>query len=347
MQVSAREISDLLKGVIEGNPDVLVNKPSKIEEGEPGSICFLANPKYEHFAYETKASVILVNHTFVASKPIAATLIRVENVYACVAQLLEKFGSASTVESGISPQAVVHPTVQKGKELSVGHFSVVESGTVIGDQCSIFSQVYIGENVKLGNRVTIYPGVKIYKDCEIGDNCIIHSNTVIGSDGFGFVPNQETGQFEKMQQIGNVVIEENVEIGANTVIDRATMGSTVISAGVKLDNLIQIAHNVVVGKNTVIAAQAGIAGSSKIGEGCMLGGQTGIAGHIEIANRTKIQAQSGINKTIVKEGNAFYGSPALPYNDYVRSYVIFRSLPNYAKKIDKIEDVLKENGLLG
>lgn len=335
MQITAKELSLLLNGEVEGDPNVVVSKPSKIEEATPDSICFYANPKYEHYIYTTDAAIILVSKDFEPTQAVKATLIRVEDVYKSVSFLLENFAQKNNQEATISTQASIHPTAKIGKEVSIGPFVVIEEGVEIGDHCNLHSQVFIGKKSKIGNQVVIEPGVKIYHECEVGDNCILHANVVIGSDGFGFAP-QEDGTFKKIAQIGNVILEDNVEIGANTTIDRATMGSTIIRKGVKLDNLIMIAHNVEVGKNTVIAAQTGIAGSTKIGENCMIGGQVGIAGHIKIGNGVKVQAGSGINKNI-KAGTSIYGYPALPYFDYLRSYAIFKKLPDLAKEVELLK----------
>lgn len=336
MQVSAGEISHILKGKLEGNPDIMVQGPSKIEEGTIGTISFLANPKYESFAYTTNASVLLVSHDFKPSQPITATLIRVDNVYESIALLLDRFSNQEEKKSGISKHASVHPTVKIGADSSIGKYTVVEEGVIIGAGATIYPQVFLGKNVRIGNNVTLHPGVKIYHDCEIGDNCILHANVVIGSDGFGFIPQKEGG-FQKVPQIGNVIIEQDVEIGANTVIDRATMGSTLIKAGVKLDNLIQIAHNVEIGENTAIAAQAGVAGSTKIGKGCLIGGQAGFVGHIKVADGVRVQAQSGVATKIDTPNTAVYGSPALSYRDYLKSYAIFRQLPELSQKIKDLE----------
>lgn len=346
MKITAQAISQILNGEIEGNPEVIITHPAKIEEGTNGSICFLANPKYENYAYTTKASVLLVSKDFEAQKPIAATLIRVNDVRQSVAILLHQFSqyqkqtpksadSNSKIASGIDKNATI------GKNTTIGLFTIVRAGATIGSNCTLHEQVFIGDNVKIGNNVELFTGVKIMHNCVIGDNCVIHPNTVIGSDGFGYAP-QEDGSFKKVPQIGNVVIGDNVEIGSNTVIDRATMGSTVIKDGVKLDNLIQIAHNVEIDENTAIAAQAGIAGSAKIGKNCMIGGQVGIAGHLSIADRTKIQAQSGIAGSIKKANTAVYGSPAFSYNDYVRSHIIFRNLPRMEKRLRTLERMVRE-----
>jgi len=341
MQISATELSQLLQGTVEGNPDVTVTGPSKIEEGTPGTISFLANPKYESYAYQTQASILLVSKNFQPSHPISATLIRVENVYAAVAFLLEKFDQGHQPSSGIATQAAIHDDVNLGENTSIGIYSVIESGVSIGSDTIVYPQVYIGKNVKIGKNVVLYPGVKIYHGCEIGDNCILHANVIIGSDGFGFLPDTD-GKFKKIPQIGNVILENNVEIGANTVIDRATMGSTVLKAGVKLDNLIQIAHNVEVGENTAIAAQAGIAGSTKIGKNCLIGGQAGFVGHIKIADGSKVQAQSGVAASIKEPGKAVYGSPALPYGDYLKAYAVFKQLPAINRQIRALEREIAE-----
>jgi len=341
MEISAGELCQLLNGTIEGDSSVMVNQPSKIEEGGIGTITFLANPKYEAFAYTTTASVLLVNQEFKPTKPISATLIRVEDVYASIALLLEKFGEASKVNHlGISKDASIHSSAKMGSEVSIGNFSVVSEGVDIGNNTIIHSQVFLGEKVKVGENVTIYPGVKIYHSCEIGDNCIIHSNAVIGADGFGFAP--QNGVYKKIPQIGNVVLESDVEIGASTTIDRATLGSTMIRQGVKIDNLVQVGHNVEIGKNTAIAAQVGIAGSAKIGKNCMVAGQVGFVGHIKVADGTKIQAQSGVATNIKKEGTAIGGTPAYSYLDYIKSLMVFKKLPGLYKKIHVLEKKLQQ-----
>lgn len=336
MKISAKELAQLLNGSIEGNPDVMVSQPGKIEEATEDSICFYANPKYEHYVYTTQAAIILVSNDFKPSQPVNATLIRVEDVYKSVSFLLEKFSQKTNQGTGISPQAVVHESATIGENVSIGPFVVIEEGVVIGDNCSLQAQVFVGKNAKLGNDVTIYSGVKIHYDCVIGNNCILHSNVVIGGDGFGFAP-QEDGTYKKIAQIGNVLLEDDIEIGANSTIDRGTMGSTVIRQGVKLDNLIMVAHNVEIKKNTVIAAQSGIAGSTKIGEGCMVGGQVGFVGHIEVADKVKVQAGTGVSRSVKEEGSTIYGYPHLPYFDYIRSYNIFRKLPQIVKDIDKLK----------
>lgn len=341
MQISARDLSLLLNGTLEGDPDVLVSGPSKIEEGIPGTLTFIANPKYEPYVYTTKASILLASKDFKPSQAISITIIRVDDVYGSIAMLLDKFGAEIPQQSGTSSDAKIDSTTKIGEGTSVGHFTVIEKNVSIGKNCVIYPQVYIGENVKIGDNVTLHSGVKIYHACQLGSNIILHSNVVIGADGFGFAP-QPDGTYKKVAQIGNVLIEDNVEIGSNTTIDRATMGSTYIRKGVKLDNLIMIAHNVEIGENTVIAAQTGIAGSTKIGKNCMIGGQVGITGHIQIADFTKIQAQSGISKTIKETHTAWYGSPAFKYSDFLKSQIVFKKLPDLEKKLDELEKRLSK-----
>ena len=336
MQISAKDLSLALNGTVEGNPEVIVSRPSKIEEATEDSICFFANPKYEHYVYTTKASVILVSKDFVPSQPISATLIRVEDVYKSVSFLLEKFAQKEDKQGEISPQAAIHPSAKIGNNVNIGPFVVIEKGAEIGENTSLQAQVFVGENAKIGNNCILFSGVKIYHDCEVGSNCILHANVVIGGDGFGFAP-QADGSFKKVAQIGNVMIENDVEVGANSTIDRATMGSTIIRQGVKLDNLIMIAHNVEIGKNTVIAAQTGVAGSTKIGENCMIGGQVGFVGHIEVANGTKVQAQSGVARSVKKENISLYGSPAINYANYLRSYAVFKNLPALSKEVNLLK----------
>jgi UDP-3-O-[3-hydroxymyristoyl] glucosamine N-acyltransferase len=337
MRISAKILSELLNGVLIGNPNVEVYKPARIEEGVAGSISFLANPKYNEFAYTTDASILLVNKAFVAEKPVKATLIKVDDVRNSLNVLLEKFGDAVKSDStGIDSQAVVDKSAEIGENIKIAAQSFISAGASIGDNTIIHPQVFVGENVKIGKNCILYPGVKIYRDCIIGDGCILQANVVVGSDGFGFVP-QEDGAYKKIPHLGNVVIGNDVEIGAGTTIDRAVMGSTMIGNGVKLDNLIMIAHNVCIGDHTVIAAQAGVAGSTKIGAYCMIGGQAGFVGHIEVADYTKVQAQSGVTKSQKKSGGALYGSPALEYQNYVKSYAVFKQLPELFKRLNEIE----------
>ena len=326
MELTAQTISDHLGGEIVGDSQIKVNSVARIEQGKPGNLCFLANPKYEQYLYTTKASIVLINKSFEPTAPVSSTLIKVDDAYQAIASLLDLFNTLKAQQkSGRSFSAKIAWSAKIGKKVYVGAHSYVGKKSVVGEGSQIYPQVYIGEFVTIGKNCILYPGVKIYAGCKIGDNCILHSNVVIGSDGFGFAPTLD-GSYKKIPQTGNVVIEDNVEIGANTVIDRATMGSTVIEKGVKLDNLIQIAHNVVVGSNTVMAAQCGIAGSTKIGKNCMFGGQVGIAGHLTIADNTKIGAQAGIMSNIKEEGKTLLGSPALDAKEFMKAYSIFRKL---------------------
>ena len=336
MEFTAATIAGFLKGEIEGNPDIKVNTIAKIEEGIEGALSFLANPKYEHYIYETKSSVVLVNRTFVPSASIGATLIRVENSYEAFASLLRLVDQSRPRKKGIHPAAIIETSAKVGSDVFIGPYTYIGENCIIGDGCSIYPHVYIGDNTRLGNNCTLNPGVKIYHDCLLGEGCIIHAGSVIGSDGFGFAP-QSDNEFMKIPQLGNVVLEDHVEIGANVTIDRATMGSTIIRKGVKLDNLIQIGHNVEVGENTVMAAQTGISGSTKIGKNCMFGGQVGLAGHLKIADGTKIGAQGGILGDVKEENTVILGSPAIELKQYLRSTVVFKKLPEMKVKIDSLE----------
>jgi len=342
MEFNAAAIAGFLKGEIIGDPETKVNTVAKIEEGHPGALSFLANPKYEHFLYTTKSSIVLVNKSLVPSASVSATLIKVENAYEAFASLLQLVDQARPRKQGVHPTAVIEPSATIGRDVYIGPYAYIGENCHIGDDCSIYPHVFIGDNSKAGNKCTLYPGVKIYHDCILGNNCVIHAGSVIGSDGFGFAPQSET-EFMKIPQIGNVVIEDNVEIGANVAIDRATMGSTLIRKGVKLDNLIQIGHNVEIGENTVMAGQTGVAGSAKIGRNCMFGGQVGISGHLKIADGTKIGAQSGIPGDIKKENTILLGYPAIDYKNFYRSSVVFRQLPELKRKIEELE---KEIGQL-
>ncbi len=343
MQLSARELAALVNGVVEGDPEIQVSRPSRIEEGGEGTITFLGNPKYEEYAYTTTASIILVQMDFQPKKHIGATLIRVADVYSAIGVLLNSIEAAKTKASGISAQAILSDTAQLGEGVSVGAFTVVEAGASIGEGSYLSAQVYIGKNAKIGRNTFLYPGVRVLEECVVGDNCIIHANAVIGSDGFGFAP-QADGTYRKIAQVGNVLIEDNVEIGANTTIDRATMGSTIIRRGVKLDNLIQVAHNVEIGENTVIAAQTGIAGSTKIGKSCRIGGQVGIGGHLVIADGTQMQGQSGVIGSIKQTGTAISGYPAIRHPDYMRAYVVFKKLPDLLRRLEQLEK-MNPNGM--
>ena len=335
MEFTAKQIADFLQGEVEGNPDVKVNNFAKIEEGKPKTLTFLSNPKYTHYIYETQADIVLVNADFIAEKEVKATLVRVDNAYEALAKLLELVDKSKPAKVGIEPMSYVADNAKIGEEVYIAGFAYISDNAAVGDYSKIYPHVFIGDNVEIGNNVTLYSGVKIYADCKIGDNSIIHSGAVIGSDGFGFAP-QADGSYHKIPQMGNVVIKSNVEIGANTVIDRAVMDSTVIHEGVKLDNLVQIAHNVEVGKHTVIAAQSGIAGSTKVGERCVFGGQIGLAGHLKIGNDVKIGAQSGIGKN-QKDGSEVIGSPAIAIKDWYKSSFIFGKLPEMYRDIGQLK----------
>jgi UDP-3-O-[3-hydroxymyristoyl] glucosamine N-acyltransferase len=341
MQFTAQQISLLLNGTVEGDAEVSVNQLAKIEEATPGTLSFLANPKYEQYLYTTNASVVIVNNDLVLSEPVKATLVRVENAYSAFTILLEQYNTIKLNKKGIEQPCFIHPSAQIGKDAYIGAFAYIGPNVKIGDNCKIFPNTYIADNVVIGNDVTFYAGVKVYFDCLIGNRVIIHSGTVIGGDGFGFAPNAN-GSYTKVSQIGNVILEDDVEVGANTTIDRATLGSTIIRKGVKLDNLIQIAHNVEIGINTVVAAQTGISGSSKIGENSIIGGQVGIVGHITLAKGTQIQAKSGISRSIEVEGKKWAGAPATAYTDHMRSQVVLARLPELEKKLLQLEKLVAE-----
>ncbi len=347
MEFTAKQIAELLNGKVEGNSEVKVNKLSKIEEGEPGSISFLANPKYTQYIYTTKASVVIVNKDFIPSSPVAATLVKVDSAENAFAKLLEQYNQIKLNKTGISKQSFISDSSRAlgiGSNVYVGEFAVISENVKIGNNVKIYPQVYIGDNVVIGDNTILFAGVKIYSDNVIEKNCIIHSGTVIGSDGFGFriTPNpspqgegNESGK--KIPQIGNVIIEDDVEIGANCAIDRATLGSTILRKGVKLDNLVHIAHNVEIGANTFIAANCVVAGSTKIGSNCMLSGQVGVVGHLTVADNTILAAQSGVSKSITKKGGAYLGSPAFEINKYRKAYVHFRNLDSIVDRIEKLE----------
>ncbi len=341
MKFSAKQIAEVLNGKIEGNHDITVDKLSKIEEGEEGSLSFLANPKYNQFIYGTKASIVIVNSDFVPEKEITATLIKVDDAYSAFAKLLEMYNEIKLNKSGVSKQAFISESAKTGKDIYLGEFAFIGENVEIGDNVKIYPQVFIGDNVIIGDNTTVFASVKIYSDCVIGKDCTIHAGVVIGADGFGFAP-QNGKNYKKVAQIGNVIIEDLVEIGANTTIDRATLGSTIIRKGVKLDNLIQVAHNVEIGENTVIAALTGISGSSKIGKNCMIGGQVGITGHIEIADEVKIGAQSGISSSVRKKGAIILGSPAFDISKSRKSIIHYRNFDNIVKRLEDLEDKLKE-----
>ncbi len=335
MKFTAKQISEILNGEVFGNPQEEVSKLSKIEEGEKGSLTFLSNPKYNSWLYVTDASVVIVDQKFTPEKEVSSTMIKVEDPYMAFTKLLEYYNNIQLDRSGIEDPVFIHDSVSFGTDLYLGAFSYLSENVSIGNCVKIYPNVFIGDNVIIGDDTTIFAGAKIYSDTKIGNSCTIHSGSIIGSDGFGFAPDKKGG-YSKIPQIGNVIIEDNVDIGSGTTIDRATLGSTIIRSGVKLDNQIHVAHNVEIGKNTVIAAQTGIAGSAKIGSECMIGGQVGIVGHISIGNNVRIQAQSGIGKS-VGDNEIVQGSPAMPYNDFNKSYVHFRNLPKLSSRLDEIE----------
>lgn len=341
MKFTAQQIAGILEGDIVGNPDVEVSKLSKIEEGTKGSLTFLANPKYQSYIYSTKASITIVNKTFVPENHLETTLIKVEDAYKSFSKLLEYYNMVKLNKQGIENPSFISDSATYGSQIYVGAFTYIGENVKIGNNVKIFPNCYIGDNVVIGNDTVVFAGVKIYSETSIGNNCVINSGVIIGADGFGFVPN-EKGEYNKVPQTGNVIIEDFVDIGAATTIDRATLGSTIIRRGVKLDNQIQIAHNVEIGKNTVIAAQTGIAGSTKIGENCQIGGQVGFAGHITIGNNVKIQAQSGIGRNI-KDNETLQGSPAFSYGDWNKSYVYFKNLPKIVKNITDLEKKVDGN----
>ena len=341
MKFTATQIAGILEGDIVGNPDVEVSRLSKIEEGTEGSLTFLANPKYKPYIYSTQASITIVNKTFEAENKLTTTLIKVEDAYKSFSKLLEYYNQIKINKFGIEQPSFIAESSRYGQNVYIGAFSYIGAHVTISDNVKIFPGSYIGDNVKIGENTVIFAGVKIYSDCIIGNNCVINSCTVIGADGFGFAPN-ENGEYSKVPQTGNVIIEDFVDIGAATSIDRATLGSTIIRKGVKLDNQIQIAHNVEIGKNTVIAAQTGVAGSTKIGENCQIGGQVGIVGHLTIGNNVKIQAQSGITRN-VKDNEVLQGSPAFGYGDFNKSYVYFKNFPKIVKDLNEIEKKVNGN----
>lgn len=341
MQITAQELAAFLDGEVVGNPQKIVSKLSKIEEAESDSLCFIANPKYEHFAEGSHAGIIVVNQSFNAINNNGTTFIKVKDAYASFAALLAKFSGKQEELIGIESLSFLSENVTYGSSFYLGAFSYVGKNTVIGNNVKIYPNSYIGENCVIGDNVTIFPGVNVYRDCKIGKGTIIHSGAVIGSDGFGFAPKAD-GSFEKVPQTGNVVIGDFVEIGSNTVIDRATLGSTIIKDGVKLDNLVQIAHNVEVGENTVIASQTGVSGSTKLGRNVMVGGQVGFVGHIRIADFVKINAQSGVSKTIEEAGKAVSGSPAEPFRQHYKNQAMIRMLPEILERLKYLENKLKD-----
>ncbi len=341
MKFTAEQIAGILEGEVVGDPKAEVSRLSKIEEGTPGSLTFLSNPKYANFIYTTQASVTIVNNSFTPEGNISSTLIKVQDAYLAFSRLLAYYNEVKLNKSGIEQPSVLSENATYGDNLYLGSFSYVGANVTLGENVRIYPNCFIGDNAKIGSNVTIFAGAKIYSDSIIGDNCTIHSGAIIGSDGFGFAPNPDR-TFSKIPQIGNVVIEDNVDIGSCTTIDRATMGSTIIRRGVKLDNQIQIAHNVEIGENTVIAAQTGVAGSTKIGKNCLIGGQVGIAGHLVIGNNVRIQAQSGVGKNI-KDAEVVQGSPSFGFSDFSKSYVHFKNLPKMANEIDDLKKTLNKS----
>ncbi len=337
MEFTAQQIAELINGHVEGDESQIIRDVSKIEEGCPETLTFLSNPKYEHFIYNTNASVVIVNKNFVPEKPVSATLIKVDDAYQALARLLQLYEDSLPQKTGIEQPSFIHESAKIGDFAYIGAFAYIGENATIGNNVKIWPGSFIGDNVEIKDNTIIYSGAKIYKQCKIGVGCIIHSGAVIGSDGFGFAPRSE-GNFQKIPQIGNVILEDYIEIGANSTIDRATMGSTLIKSGTKIDNLVQIAHNVEIGENTVIAAQTGVAGSTKIGSNCMLGGQVGVAGHLKIADNTKFAAQSGVGKSIKEAGITQMGSPAFDAMQYNKSYVLFRKLPDLFKQIKDLEN---------
>jgi UDP-3-O-[3-hydroxymyristoyl] glucosamine N-acyltransferase len=344
MQITVRDLSVLLNGEVVGNPDAILSTVAKIEEGKPEALSFLANPKYESYIYTTGSTAVLVNKTFEPSQQLTTTLIKVDDAYSAFTFLLEQFAAAATHKSGIESGSFISEKSTIGTNAYVASTAYIADGASIGNNTKIYPQVFIGDNAKVGNNCILFAGVKIYNDCVIGDNCIIHAGTVIGSDGFGFAP-QADKSYKKIPQTGNVIVENDVEFGANCSIDRATMGSTIIRKGVKLDNLVQIAHNVEIGEHTVIASQTGVAGSTKIGKYCIIAGQVGIVGHINIADGTVIGGQSGINSTIKVENQKWFGSPAFDYGDSLKSTVIYRKLPDMMKRLQELEKKMAELGI--
>ncbi|MBF6640810.1 UDP-3-O-(3-hydroxymyristoyl)glucosamine N-acyltransferase [Flavobacterium sp. J49] len=335
MKFTAAQIAGLLDGEVVGNPDAEVFKLSKIEEGTKGSLTFLANPKYLNYIYSTEATITIVNSTFEPESEIKTTLIKVEDAYQSFSKLLEYYNQVKLMKSGIEQPSVISENVTYGENLYLGSFSYIGRNTVIGNNVKIYPNTFVGDNVIIGDNTILFAGVRVYSETVIGTNCTIHSGAIIGSDGFGFAPTED-GSYSKIPQIGNAILEDFVDIGACTTIDRATLGSTIIRKGVKLDNHIQIAHNVEIGENTVIAAQTGVAGSTKIGSNCMIGGQVGIAGHLTIGNNVRVQAQSGIGKNIT-DGETIQGSPAFNYGDYSKSYVHFRNLPKIVADLEELK----------
>ncbi len=339
MEFTAKQIADFIGGKVEGDDNASVNTFAKIEEGKKGAISFLSNPKYTHYIYSTESSIVLVNEDMVFDQPVNTTLIRVANAYECVAKLLQMYEAAKPKKKGIDSKASIAQSATIGKDVYVGAFACIGENAVVGDNTIIYPHAVVGDGVKIGDNCIIYPNVTIYEGCQIGNRVTVHAGSVIGADGFGFAPNAEG--YDKIPQIGIVTIEDDVEIGANTCIDRSTMGSTIIRKGVKLDNLIQVAHNVEIGENTVMSAQVGIAGSTKIGSWCMFGGQVGLAGHITVGDKTFLGAQSGVPGNI-KGNQTLIGTPPMEPKAYFRSQAVFRRLPEMYKQLDEIQKEIEK-----
>lgn len=341
MQISAQEIAKLINGTLEGDASVTISKAGKIENAGPGDITFLANPKYQNFIYETKASLVIVSKDLVLEKPVGCTIVRHPMPYYGFCVVLDTYFNPHIKRSGIHPTAIIAGTARIGKDVYIGAHVVVEEGAEIGDESQIYPNGYIGRNAKVGRNTLFYPGVNLYSECIVGNNCIIHAGTAIGSDGFGFAQTPD-GTYAKIPQIGNVIVEDNVETGANCCLDRATMGSTIVRKGVKLDNMVQIAHNAEVGENTVIAGLSGVAGSTKVGKGCVIGAQVGIVGHITIADGTQLGGQTGVAKAITEPNQQFIGSPAMPLKEAFKSQVLLRNLPALEMRVRELEQLVKE-----
>ena len=339
MEFSAKQIAEFIQGTIVGDENATVHTFAKIEEGMPGAISFLSNPKYTHYIYDTQSSIVLVNRDFEPEKEIKATLIKVDNAYESLAKLLNLYEMSKPKKTGIDPLAYIAPTAKIGENVYIAPFACVGDNAEIGDNTSLHPHATVGSGAKIGNNCILYPHATVYHDCRVGNNCTLHAGSVVGADGFGFAPSPEG--YEKIPQIGITILEDNVEIGANTCIDRATMGATVIRKGVKLDNLIQIAHNVEVGSHTVMASQVGVAGSTKIGEWCMFGGQVGVAGHITVGNRVNMGAQSGVNGS-VKDGKQLIGTPPIEFKDYFKSSAVFKKLPDMYLELASLKKELEE-----
>jgi len=340
MEFTAAMVAQLLKGTVEGNPETKLNTIAKIEEGFEGALSFLSNPKYEPYIYTTGSSAVLVRNDFKPSKVIKATLIRVADPYQSIAVLLSTFDQEQPVKKGIHPTAVIEEGATIGSDVYIGAYAYISENASVGEGCSIYPHVFIGDGARIGKSCILFPGVRIYKRCVVGNNCILHAGVVIGADGFGFAPVVDNN-YMKIPQIGNVVLEDDVEIGANSCVDRATMGSTYIRSGVKLDNLVQIGHNAEIGQNTVIAALSGVAGSAKVGKNCMIGGQVGIVGHISVADGCKVGAQAGIIGTVKEENSTLIGFPAIDSKLYMKSFVYFTRLQDLNKKVDELSKLVE------